>query len=1111
MRATRCFVQLLLPLFAAIICCSCGSSFYASESDTRAINVTMSTADAATELLAGLPSGTAASPPVQILFDASSGTPRIANVDSLRNIVSGLGDLAYFEQSNGQLNLERLAAQLADRLNAYINDRVTLFADQGGSQIKLTSLRDISAHVATPFVVTYTPASATIAFQGAVAVTVRGTIDVQLLSGVDEFVAGIFGDNPDGLSDVIVNLPSVPIAGHLQLFPSVYPVPSRVLVHVDAPSAPGPLQVDVSGGKTSDVNSGIQQLFAHQLSSPIDVDVELAFDNFVVSGLKLLADGSLTFEYHPLPAHAEYAADAVARAGDGTVLHARKRALSWSGFAAIPALSPVAGDPVVVASGNGNLEFAAVIASGGLLYSAWRDEAWTDPLTLRLPRITHRRPPQPAGEARRTPRQPEFTANSRPAVIATAPGQVEIVAVDTLAQLWHLRRVNGAWLAPARIDSGSSVAARVRDPVLVWIDQHLLLGYVDANNALYVASFDLDSERWNAPTVIPTQGVLQMPAIVACGDGRFDVVYRTTVGTARHATGALGADGSVSLGAESQIGANLSAAPSLVCSGYQQMELVGRGKDFGFYYDHYVGPASPQGSLAGVTVNAGWQGWVSQSRAFYAVPLLTPFFGGRVGPTLGVDASRTGDVQVIAPVLGTGPQLVFESRFASARFGRSAWQAVEWRGFAQLGSARFVGTPSVAISDQSLEYVCPGSGLVRVNDGGVLTHEGKVVAGADPIVLSTGPGSVDVLALYARGIVVDTRVLNGAPTTSMALAVAPSPIVSFSAVANRAGRIDVVAVSANHRLYHWMRLKGLWQGPRDVQLLVTTAPTPPGLSAPQPQHGPAERLPPTGEAPPRSSPPIPPTSAPRPSWQLVDGQVTSVPVLVGTGADQLELLATGGASFDSGDHPLFRWRFRHGAWSQPVPVDTGLTVSSEKLGRLSAAATGNGAVDVVLVDAATRAVSQVRLLPDGGLANWVPADPADPTGHLAAVGGTVTSSPSILSWSALHQTVFANGTDSLMYSADSRPTGSQNPNAVYRAGAAPRMEWGGFTPVAEASLMLGGLAQPEVRDLAVGAGGSDTSFLGRSSGARPVAFAALPTSEALLPPPQTCRPALAVH
>ncbi len=36
-------------------------------------------------------------------------------------------------------------------------------------------------------------------------------------------------------------------------------------------------------------------------------------------------------------------------------------------------------------------------------------------------------------------------------MVATAPGQVEIVVKDGNGMLWHLRRVNGSWLPPSTV------------------------------------------------------------------------------------------------------------------------------------------------------------------------------------------------------------------------------------------------------------------------------------------------------------------------------------------------------------------------------------------------------------------------------------------------------------------------------------------------------------------------------------------------------------------------------------------------------------------------------------------------------------------------------------
>ena len=272
-------------------------------------------------------------------------------------------------------------------------------------------------------------------------------------------------------------------------------------------------------------------LLGRNLSSRVDEIFYQSYDYFALSRIGLNPSGVLEVTYRPRPHWlGPHATDprlhVVARAQDGKLYHARKTTGGWGGYTTVPfpsgwPQSGISQDPALFHSGGDQLELAAVNASNALVYAHWRDEAWGDWALF-------------------TPGQwtsPSVGYRGKPAVVASAPGQAEIIVKDGNGNLWHLRRVNGAWLAPSMVPLNGFAAAPApyRDPVAVHIGNKIVVVFVNGQSRPTAIAFDLETGLWGQPTSLNTQSFTNLaPAAVASGDRRVDVVYVGPSGTPYH-------------------------------------------------------------------------------------------------------------------------------------------------------------------------------------------------------------------------------------------------------------------------------------------------------------------------------------------------------------------------------------------------------------------------------------------------------------------------------------------------------------------------------------------------------------------------------------------------
>src|SRR5262249_28208352 len=181
------------------------------------------------------------------------------------------------------------------------------------------------------------------------------------------------------------------------------------------------------------------------------------------------------------------------------------------------------------------------------------------------------------------------------ALVATAPGQPEAVLVGRDGHLYHLRRKNGSWLAPARIDDSTLTALPVgrgggsfplRNPSLLQAGNKLLLLFQDDASRLFGAAFDLETGYWGQAALVRDSGVFQQQTAVLCGDGWIELAYRRFDNHVSHQEGATQLDNigpstgsAFGFADPKDAGGEVNGPPTLVCSGYRTLELLSRGSD----------------------------------------------------------------------------------------------------------------------------------------------------------------------------------------------------------------------------------------------------------------------------------------------------------------------------------------------------------------------------------------------------------------------------------------------------------------------------------------------------------------------------------------------------
>jgi hypothetical protein len=1005
-RAGTVFVLAILVVMTV----GCGHNFYVSESDAAAYQANLRTASAANSLMSSFQGKL-----ITLHFDSAVPRPHLAS-SNIRDVLAGIPNLFILDTLR-EISLDRLAQQLEQQSDAWIGEQLYLLQQTAGQGVKLQRLDHVSVEILSPPTLNYDTSKQAISFRGKVKLILSGTVQVPDLNQA---------------FDITMTVDDYDLPGQLQ-FSNPYADAARVRILLSP--HPGPITVV---GAADQVNSGIGQFMSGQLASPLDAIGVLTYDNFGLADLRIVPsqpEAQLTAHYLSSPHVTEPAVDVVARQGDRKLYHAQKRLGTWQQFAPIPLSDPVASDPALVGSGAGRLELAAVSPLGQLLYAAWRAGAWHDMYRVSVP--GHR------------------FSNARPALVATAPSQVDIVLPGRDGHLYHARRVNGAWSPMEWVEAAEGIAQRpLRDPTAVLGGSLIAVFFVDARNRLFSVVYDTSSETWAAAREVPSQGVRFAPAAVSCGDGRVDVVYATANGGTHHQVlNFVPANKAVLPASDSDLNQTLTATPALTCSGFQQMELVGRASDNHLWHNHLVGTTSPQGVVDGRTIHAGWQGWNTIPNNFFGTTSLRQ----NANPGLALDSTRTGQVELLATSKGNGARPLYENVYDSQRFGRAPWTAVHWRGLQELNLAHVVGSPAMAVSDRHAQLAIAWSQIVGtpvatlesliwrspLDDNNLprfsQVPSAEVMPGVDPVILSSGPGSIETFYVSPGGRLQDLRVLNGqmVPTELPALG---TTIAAFSATAFGNGQIEVVGVATDRTLHHWRRINGQWSDPATVS-----------------------------------------------------GTVISAPILVHVGDGQLDLLAVGG------DQRVYHWRFLSGAWTDYHQAPSDFNVSAIAFGASAASSWGDGTVDVVVVAADSGKMFHGRTIPlQLGMG-------------FAEIKGTTFDTPSLVAFGPDNLLLLALGTDGFLYQNHARSSAGGNWTADDRRFGRD-LSWTDFAPLTAARVFSSPVAHGGDDELTVVVSDMHARvYVNRCHNQTWTGFSALPGQPDGIRAAPRFRPAIEIH
>ena len=214
----------------------------------------------------------------------------------------------------------------------------------------------------------------------------------------------------------------------------------------------------------------------------------------------------------------------------------------------------------------------------------------------------------------------------------------------------------------------------------------------------------------------------------------------------------------------------------------------------------------------------------------------------------------------------------------------------------------------------------------------------------------------------------------------------------FSATAYGNGFVDLVASATDNRIYFWRFRGGVWSQPTAVA-----------------------------------------------------DQIISAPILLHTGAGQLELL---GIEFD---YNLRRWQFENNAWQNPVGISSNFRIDNKKFSPVSASSWGDGSLDLVVADLDSQKLYHRRI----GPGNWVCTQPfgCPPPRDFLPIGG--------IAWEAPVVTAFSPTTINVLTMQGLRwysSWSSAMPFQPYPTPRDPVIRWSGFEYIGGDEMILGGTA-----------------------------------------------------
>ncbi|MEZ5424756.1 MAG: hypothetical protein R2747_00705 [Pyrinomonadaceae bacterium] len=986
---------------------ACDDDFYLSENETAAYQSIF-----ASELILNQHFDNLQGRTIDLTFDNSTGTPRLMGTNLLTEMRRT--ELANLEQGPAAVSLDRLRGELENQIGKWVENKLALYTNAAsGDRVRLTELSDVSVTFLNNPTFIFQPEKQTIAYDMHLQLVINGEIEVNAVNWLINIFTGINGTYP-----LRVTLPDLRLNGEANIY-SPYVNGGRIGFEM-VPKLYAPVDVRSNGTSVPNaVKEGVARVLTRNLSVSVDEVFVQEYDQFAFSQIRLTPETAqfpsrLEVSYRskadPLsPDAAPSQMHIVARATDGKLYHARKSNGDWTDYLQIPlpnlGASPypkIEADPALFHSGNDQLELAATNQNGDLIYSHWRDGAWGNGAVFN---------PGANNEG--------LSFRGKPAIVASAPGQAEIIVAGGDGNLWHLRRKNGLWPNPAIVPiSGFGFTRSFRDPVAAHVGNKIVVVFADAQDRPAAIAFDLETERWGQPTLVSGGHLSRYaPAAVAGGEDRLDVVYVDSAGSIFHRLLRISAanfnsgfavTGISLIGNEENIEGKTDASPVLTCSSHQQPELFVRGLDGHLYHNHFV-YALGSYAVDGRTVNPGWQGWTALNGFLFAPKPVTD---GRV-EEFAAAGTRTGNTEVAArgvPKYGSSEQIIFHNRFESGRYGRAVfpWKTVGWRGWeASSSSRKFVGRPAIAAVDRNFQLAQIGNRdgfgstlhterLAETNQTYFLGYTSPVSLATpvnDPLVLSTGPGTFDTFTMLSNGRPEHIRHYDNGSSRSKTLPVPPGVTIGeMSATAYGNGFVDLAASASDKRIYFWRYRGGVWSSP-----------------------------------------------------VALGDQIISAPILKHTGDGQLELLAI------DFDHKLFRWQFTGNAWRTPLGFVQTFPIDNLKFSPLSASSWGDGTVDLVVADLNSGQIHHRRI----GPGVWTCTQPigCPPPRAFQSIGGTA--------WEAPVLTAFSPTKLNVLTMQGLRWYSSWADKAIFQPYPAPRdpvIKWGGLKYIGGDEMVVGGAA-----------------------------------------------------
>jgi hypothetical protein len=682
MRAKR---LILLILSLSLLVTSCDNEFYLSEKEFHSLRGQIATADVANMVFGQLRGQV-----VQINFDNSVSPPRIRNSNLapfLRSHVPTLGILEGFPSY--ALSVDRVSSEIERQFDNWLSEELRLFSGPNNTEVRIERVEAMRVQfLDNP---NFTFSDDKIAFETTTQIAVDCRIRIAInpvLSRLRDPINGI-----NGTYNVTITTNNMRLRGEA----SFGEIGSSSNVAFKLTPTPGSVTItDRAGSSTSQtIKNSMRDFISRSLAIPIEKNYDQRYDFFALSNCGVKTEFRCHYEQRPEPESTD--THAVFRGSDNRLYWAMRRDAIWSNYTQIKAdrligrrretLSFTA-DPAIARSTDGTLELAAVSQNGGLYYSQYKD-GWKNGRYLREPSVKFR----------------GHKYIGRPAVVAGSAGVVDVVVARANGTLVHLRRSSAAiWSEPTVLQFPSG--RTYRDPVIVSASQRIFLAAVGSDDRIYTMVFDLQTSRWSqSDQPFPSEYVKYAPAIAASGNRQIDMVYVGRSGVLWHRVFTLStdnirpniADSGVSYGRANDIGFNTTSTPTLVVTGYRQLDLVARGTNNLLRHKHFTGPSSPIGFIEGVTINGGWSGWRDMNRNFYGTRLLV---ADATEDFAAASKTATGKVELVARLRANTWQQQYRlhhNGFNAMSFGRQPWKTVHWRGFQKVGDPAIVGRPAIAV------------------------------------------------------------------------------------------------------------------------------------------------------------------------------------------------------------------------------------------------------------------------------------------------------------------------------------------------------------------------------------------------------------------------------